>query len=281
MKREDGAELYWHSTGEGPAVVICDNVFSIPEALSALEADLVRDHTVVRYDPRGSGRSSRTGPFDLDTDVADLSAILEAADVGPAVAIGPANGVLIATLCATRRPDLVGWVIGPTGVPVATLQLKQGLAASAQVLESIGTQMATDYRGVVRSVTTTGNTQFTEDEARERVEKQVEYCPRETALGRWEAYHHSNTTEEAVELGADEPGPIGIALGHGLLHQRHDLVARLWILLHPNMPWWPVEQAEPLRELLPEAHIEVVEDGPVSRPDILAGVVRGITGVKP
>ena len=39
--------------------------------------------------------------------------------------------------------------------------------------------------------------------------------------------------------------------------------------------------AGPLRELLPEAHVEVVEDGPVSRPDIVAGVVRGITGGKP
>jgi pimeloyl-ACP methyl ester carboxylesterase len=258
VERDGGVELHWHSSGEGPAVVICDNVFSIPEALDPVEADLVRDHTVVRYDPRGSGRSTRQGPFDLDTDVADLSAILEAADVGPAVAVGPANGVLIATLCATRRPDLVGWVIGPTGVPVATLQLGQGLAASREVLASIGTQMATDYRGVIRSITVTGNSQFTDEQARQRVEQQIAYCPEETALGRWEAYHHADTTEEAAALGD-----------------------RLWILLHPNMPWWPVEQADPLRELLPEAHIEVVEDGPLSRPDILAGVARGITAGKP
>jgi len=238
-------------------VVIGDNLFSIPEALDALEAELVRDHTVVRYHPRGSGLSTRAGPFDLETDVADLAAVLEAAGGGPAVAVGPANGALVATLCAVRRPDLVGWVVAPTGVPVATLQLGQGLAASREVLKSIGTQMANDYRGIIRSVTVTGNPQYTEEEQRQRVQMQVEHCPEETARGRWEAYERADTTNEAIQLGD-----------------------RLWILLHPDMPWWPVEQAEPLRELLPEAHVEIVEDGPLSRPDIAAGVVRGISSAR-
>jgi hypothetical protein len=35
---------------------------------------------------------------------------------------------------------------------------------------------------------------------------------------------------------------------------------------------------EPTRELLPDANIEEVEDGHLSRPDLTAGVIRGITG---
>ena len=258
VEREDGVELYWRTAGEGPPVIICDNLFSIPDALAALETDLVRDHTVVRYDPRGSGRSTRTGPFDLDTDVADLAAIIEAAAAGPVLAVGPANGGMVATVCAARRPELIGSVIAPTGVPVAAPMLDHGMAASQEILGAIDTQFASDYRTLVRTITVTGNPQATEEDHRRRVEAQVEYCPEETARGRWEAYYRSGTTEEAVSLGD-----------------------RLWILLHPHLPFWPVELAEPLGELLPDAHVEVVDDGPLSRPDILAGVVRGITGGKP
>jgi hypothetical protein len=43
------------------------------------------------------------------------------------------------------------------------------------------------------------------------------------------------------------------------------------------MPWFPTELAGPLRGVLPEAHIETVADGLVSRPDITAGVVWQIT----
>ena len=257
VEREDGVELYWRRTGEGPTVIIGDNLFSIPDALDGLEAELASDHTVVRYHPRGAGRSTRAGPFDLDTDVSDLAAIAAAAG-GDAVVVGPANGGYVATVCAAARPELVSAVIAPTGVPIAAPRLKEGLAASREVLDAIGTQLASDYRGLVRTVTVTGNPKDTEEQHRHRVEVQVEYCPEETARGRWEAYYRSDPTEAAIGLGD-----------------------RLWVLLHASMPWWPVELAGPLRELLPEAHVEVVEDGPVSRPDIVAGVVRGITGGNP
>ena len=75
--------------------------------------------------PAAPGRSTRAGPFDLDTDVADLGSIIEAAGAGGAVAVGPANGAAVATLCASRRPDLVKAVIAPTGVPIAAPRLEQ------------------------------------------------------------------------------------------------------------------------------------------------------------
>jgi hypothetical protein len=104
-------------------------------------------------------------------------------------------------------------------------------------------------------MTATGNPQASEEDHRERVEIQIERCPQEAAVGRWETWAHSDTTEEALELGD-----------------------RLWILLHPAMPWFPVELEDPLRRVLPDAHVEVIADGPVSRPYLTSGV-RGITGV--
>jgi len=47
--------------------------------------------------------------------------------------------------------------------------------------------------------------------------------------------------------------------------------------MEPLFP--PAETVMPLmRELLPEAHLEVIEEGIVSRPDLTAAVVRGIVG---
>ena len=246
-------ELSWRTAGEGPLVVITDNLFSIPEALGDLEADLAQDHTVLRYDPRGVGESTRRGPYDFDTDAEDLAAVLETAG-GGAVAVGPANGSVVAVLCALRRPELIEAVIAPTGVPVAVAPIGGGLAGSVPVLKAMGTQLASDYRGTVRSITALGNPQDSDEGHRERVKAQIEYCPQEAAQGRFDAWFHADTTEESHALGS-----------------------RLWILLHPGMPWWPVELADPLRELLPEAHVEVVEDGPISRPDLTAAIVRGAT----
>lgn len=51
---------------------------------------------------------------------------------------------------------------------------------------------------------------------------------------------------------------------------------RLWIVQHED-PLVPLAALQRARELLPEAHIVEAEDGPISRPEIVAGVVRKIT----
>ena len=111
-----------------------------------------------------------------------------------------------------------------------------------------------DYRAALRSVITTGNPQMTEDEIRDRVQRQVDYCPQEVALARLTAWWKSNAFEQARSLGG-----------------------RLTILQHDGNPWFPGDLLEPMRELLPDARIEPVEDGHLSRPDLTAAEVRRIT----
>ena len=55
-----------------------------------------------------------------------------------------------------------------------------------------------------------------------------------------------------------------------------DLGGRLWIIYFEN-PLSPRELLKSARDLLPKAHIVEAEDGPISRPDITAGVVRKLT----
>jgi hypothetical protein len=49
--------------------------------------------------------------------------------------------------------------------------------------------------------------------------------------------------------------------------------------MHPQNPWFPPEQAERTRELAPEARVVHLEQGPVTRPDLHAAVIREPTGM--
>ena len=98
------------------------------------------------------------------------------------------------------------------------------------------------------------NPQLSDAEAGERVAAQVAYCPPDAAQERAEA-----------TVVSDDLTRIGPALGD-----------RLWIIYFEN-PLSPRELLKSARDLLPEAHIVEAEDGPISRPDITAGVVRKIT----
>ncbi len=55
----DGVEIHWDQRGEGPLVVISNQFFSEAWVFEGLTALLAEDHRVVTYDPRGTGRSSR------------------------------------------------------------------------------------------------------------------------------------------------------------------------------------------------------------------------------
>jgi len=49
------------------------------------------------------------------------------------------------------------------------------------------------------------------------------------------------------------------------------------ILGHRSNPWLPANALDIAREVLPDALIEAVEDGPVSRPDLTGAALRRLT----
>jgi pimeloyl-ACP methyl ester carboxylesterase len=112
LKRPEGVEIHWEATGHGPLVVLAPNSVSHPSVYEPLIAELAGDHRVVWYDARGTGESTRQGPYDMDTDAADLAALIDATS-GPAVLFGlvEANNVCLRT--AAAHPQLVRAVIGP------------------------------------------------------------------------------------------------------------------------------------------------------------------------
>jgi pimeloyl-ACP methyl ester carboxylesterase len=259
VTRPDDVEIRWEVNGEGPLALVTTQVFANPEAVPGLLEELITDHRVLTYDPRGTGSSTPSGPYDLVTDAGDLGALIEAAGE-PAAIIGLGNVGESAVLLAADRPDLVSGVVIPFGNPAGLRASAESsaLSGSTSVIEVLKEQLAMDYRAALRSVITTGNPQMTEDEIRNRVQQQVDYCPQEVALARLTAWWESNAFEQARALGN-----------------------RLTILQHDANPWFPGDLLEPMRELLPQARIEAVEDGHLSRPDLTAAEVRRITADNP
>jgi pimeloyl-ACP methyl ester carboxylesterase len=259
VQRPDGVELLWEERGEGPLVVLAPYWSMHPSVHEPMLEDLETDHRVVRYDDRGAGKSTRAGPYDLDTAAADLAAVIETAG-GSAVVVASADGPHRAVRAAVDRPELIEAVVSVGGPPVGidALANYDTLASSRTVVNAMIEMAETDYRSALRSILTSTNPQMSEEQVRERVRLQADYAPAEAAVPRLQAWVEADSTEHARAIGG-----------------------RLWILHWEGMGggWAPTGRELELlvAEKLPESHLERTDDGMVSRPDQAAGVVRKIT----
>jgi pimeloyl-ACP methyl ester carboxylesterase len=257
LRLPDGVELHWEERGEGPLVVISAPCVSVPTAFRALGDELARDHRVVFYDARGTGHSTRTGPYNIPTDTRDLAALL--AELGePAVLISFGDALHRSVEASAIRPELVSAVVSPGVAPLGSGRdysgVDDGLASSPAVVGALVRLFETDYRSGLRTVVEGGNPQFSPEQVQQRIDEVVAYSPFEATLGRLRGWISHDSRES------------GRALGD-----------RLWVLTFVGNMWFPPELADAIRRDVPEARIEEVEDGAVSRPDLTAEVVRRIT----
>jgi pimeloyl-ACP methyl ester carboxylesterase len=232
-----------------------------PEVYGDLFADLAADHRVVTYHLRGTGDSSRSGPYDMETDIGDLEAVAEAAG-GPAVMIGTNDSANRAAKLATRRPDLVSSVVAVGTAPIArsSFEGSEGMITSDSVVGALIEMLESNYRGAIRTLNEATNPQLNEEELRERTDAQAEFCPQDAAVPRVKGWAEDDPDQATRELGD-----------------------RLWVLTAAGAggPWLPpVPVLERLREkLLPEARIVELEPGtgPISRPHEAAEAIRRVS----
>ena len=257
VQAPDGAEIHWEERGSGPLVVIANQFFSEAWVFEKLISLLCEEHRVVTYDPRGIGNSSPAGPYDIHTDAADLGALIDATCDEPPVIVAMADGANRAAHLVSERPDVARAVVCVAGSPVtrAAGEGGEGLAASDSVIEALLAMMETDYRGALRTMISTANPNLDEDTVRDRVAVGVERCPQHAAVPRMRSWIDDDALECSRAVGD-----------------------RLWILEDGSNPWF-LETTRRMAELLPEAHVHLVENGAVSRPDISAAVISAITGV--
>jgi pimeloyl-ACP methyl ester carboxylesterase len=256
---DDGVELHYSERGSGPLVVLVSYWSFHPSVFGPISDELAGDHRVLSYDDRGTGLSTRRGPYDLDTATADLVAVIEATGE-PATLICSADGANRGVRAATARPELVEGVIAVGGAPLGRDKFTgiDVLASSEGVVEALLAQVETDYKGTLRGILAATNTQMDEAELRARIDAQVEHVPQEAAAARLRIWAH------------DEPLELALATSD-----------RLWVLVSEIQTggWFPAgrQLAEVVARELPDARLVAVSDGMVSRPDETAAVVREIT----
>jgi len=249
LQRPDGVELWWDEAGEGPTTVIC-NTFNLAPA-DALVAELAPSRRVITYEPRGVGRSSHAGPYDLTTGVADLTALLE--ETGPAAtAFGIGDGSHRAIRAADLRPDLIDRVVF-TSTAVGRLGGTTGFSSSTSVLDALMSLMRRDYRSGLRSMVA-GSLQGDDTGERDRVEELASLVPQEAAVGYLDAWIRADSLAAAQALGT-----------------------RLTIMGYEGNAWFPLSVFEDLDLALPDAHYEVAADGPISRPDEAAALLLRVS----
>jgi pimeloyl-ACP methyl ester carboxylesterase len=261
VERPNGIEVHWEDRGRGPAVLIVHQLlWSYPKVYVELIGDLAGDHRVVTYDPRGCGASTRQGPYDAETDADDLLAVAEAVG-GPSVALAVGYGHNIAVRVAARRPDLISALVTVQPAAAAMLprrELRESgvIAASDSVIEMVMQMMRTDPRTALRTVVTATNPDLDDDELKERLDRASAYISPEAAHDRAQAWLEDDTSADAQALGD-----------------------RLSILHTGPEQLFEGELAARVVELYPNARVEQLPGGPISRPELVTARIRHLTGV--
>jgi pimeloyl-ACP methyl ester carboxylesterase len=261
VQRPGGVELHYEDRGEGPLVMLAPWWSGYPGVYEDFLSDLAGDHRIVTWDARGTGDSTRAGPYDIGTDGDDLEAMLD--HVGHAAAVvGVANGCNIVVHVAARRPDLIASVIAFGAGPFTRIDFagSEAMIASDSVVAAFLEMLPRDYRGALRTVLSATNTQMSEEEVRDRVDFQSSYCSQEAAIDRVRAWAEDDPTRSAA------------ALGDRLCIFSSEAIAGSWL---PPLS----ERRRLMQRITPDARVEEVADdaGPISRPDLVAATIRRIT----
>jgi len=122
------AELYYETAGSGPALLLNPATAWHGETWKLYQVpEFAKDHTVITYDPRGTGKTKTTSEdFSTQRLTEDAAALLEHLKVKNAIVLGHSNGGRIAISLAADFPHLVGKLIlassgttynGPPGIP--------------------------------------------------------------------------------------------------------------------------------------------------------------------
>jgi pimeloyl-ACP methyl ester carboxylesterase len=104
-------------TGSGPVVLVLHGGPGLSEYTESLLGELSDGYTVVRYQQRGLAPSTTSGPFDVETQVADVVSVLDHLGLAQGVILGHSWGGHLLMHLMAAHPDRVAaaLVIDPLG----------------------------------------------------------------------------------------------------------------------------------------------------------------------
>jgi pimeloyl-ACP methyl ester carboxylesterase len=252
VARPEGAQIEFRLQGDGPLVAIALMALHPPAVCAGIVEELAADHRVLTYDLRGTGRSSRMGPYEVEADAADLAAIVEEAG-GDALVIALGDGSRRAVRAAAARPDLIHTVVISGELPLGPVHggAREALGESPAVLDALLGLLETDYRTGLRSIlSSSGDAAWHETALRARLDEVEAYCSADVGVARMRSWVRDDSVSEGRMLGD-----------------------RLCYLHYPGNAWFK-GALEAIRRELPGARFEEVADGVISRPRENAEVIR-------
>ncbi|MDP9129850.1 MAG: alpha/beta hydrolase, partial [Candidatus Binatota bacterium] len=105
----DGSEIYYETHGDGPALLFCSVTGLDHQAWKFHQVpEFSRDHKVILFDYRGTGKSSkRIEKYSIKMFTDDAAAILAHLNVAQAIVCGHSMGGVVAQLLALDYPGKV------------------------------------------------------------------------------------------------------------------------------------------------------------------------------
>jgi len=244
---------------DGPLVAIALMGLHPPETCGRLAANLAADHAVLTYDVRGTGSSSRIGPYDIETDAADLAAVVEEAG-GDALVVALGDGARRSVRAAAEHPDAIHTVVISGELPLGRIGgggSREALANSPAVLDALLGLMASDYRAGLRTMfTSSGEDDWHDTALRDRLDAVEVHCPAEVGLSRLRSWIEDDSRR-----------------------QGHELDDRLVYLHYPGNAWFQ-GSLQIIRKSLPEARLVPVSEGVISSPAENATAIRRLLAAR-
>ncbi len=104
----DDIDLFYEISGEGPLLVLVTGLAGVASYWRPNIEALARHFTVLRYDQRGTGRSSRPeGAYSVELLTDDLVRLMRHLGLSHARILGHSTGGAIGQVLAARHPELV------------------------------------------------------------------------------------------------------------------------------------------------------------------------------
>lgn len=118
IESRDGTTIGFRRLGQGPGLVVVHGSIATGDEWSRVASALADRFTVHLVDRRGRGLSGDADAYSIDTEIADIAAVLDAA--GPdASLVGHSYGALCALAAVASGVDVPGLVLYEPPVPVA------------------------------------------------------------------------------------------------------------------------------------------------------------------
>jgi aminoacrylate hydrolase len=149
VTERDGAELYWEREGAGPALVLGAGLGGAASWWAPNRAALAERFSVITFDQRGTGRSSKVPVASIEQMAADLVAVLDAARLDAAHYLGHSTGGAIGVATALDHPGRLRSLLIYASTTHGDAYRRRVFALRERLLSELGAEAYAQYTSLL------------------------------------------------------------------------------------------------------------------------------------